>query len=90
VSALCNAIDRIVGLEGTLVDYQLRSITEGRDAVGEVFLRIIFDGIEYMGKAASTDIMDATARAYLNAVNKALFTRTQGTALKKGARGVAV
>lgn len=78
VSALCNTIDRIVGLEGILNDYQVHSITEGRDAVGEVFLRAIFDGVEYMGKAASTDVMDATARAYLNTVNKALFAREHG------------
>ncbi|HLA38745.1 MAG TPA: 2-isopropylmalate synthase [Candidatus Glassbacteria bacterium] len=75
VSALCNTIDRIVGLSGSMSDYQVHSITEGRDAVGEVFLRVIFDGVEYMGKAASTDVMDATARAYLNTVNKALFAR---------------
>jgi 2-isopropylmalate synthase len=75
VSALCNTIDRIVELSGALTDYQIRSISEGREAVGEVFIRVVFDGIEYMGKAASTDVMDATARAYLNAVNKALFAR---------------
>lgn len=77
VSALCKTIDRIVGLDGTLNDYQIHSVTEGRDAVGEVFLRVIFDRVEYMGKAASIDVMDATARAYLNAVNKALFAREQ-------------
>ncbi|MBW7996299.1 MAG: 2-isopropylmalate synthase [Candidatus Glassbacteria bacterium] len=75
VSALCNTIDRIVGLEGALIDYNIRSITEGREAVGEVFIHVVFDGIEFMGKAASTDVMDATARAYLNAINKALFAR---------------
>ncbi|HUU29687.1 MAG TPA: 2-isopropylmalate synthase [archaeon] len=85
VSALCNTIDRIVGLNGILTDYQLHSVTEGRDAVGEVFLRVIFDGIEYMGKAASTDVMDATARAYLNAVNKALFARKKGAGKPKKA-----
>jgi len=90
VSALCNTIDRIVGLSGTLTDYQLRSITEGKDAVGEVFLRVVFHGAEYMGKAASTDVMDATARAYLNAVNKALFAKSHGLVEEKqaGKKGV--
>jgi len=90
VSALCETIDRIVGLKGTLNDYQIHSITEGRDAVGEVFLRVIFDGVEYMGKAASTDVMDATARAYLNAVNKALFAREQDTSKGKQETGKGV
>ncbi len=80
VSALCNTIDRIVGLEGTLIDYKVHSVTEGRDAVGEVFMRVVFNGSEFSGKAASTDVMDATARAYLNAVNKAIHARERGAA----------
>ncbi|MFC1614033.1 2-isopropylmalate synthase [Gemmatimonadota bacterium] len=82
VSALCNTIDRIIGLKGELVDYQLRSIGEGRDAVGETFMRIIFNGVEFMGKAASTDVMDASARAYLNAANKALYAQKHGAPSK--------
>ncbi|MFH1070572.1 MAG: 2-isopropylmalate synthase [Candidatus Glassbacteria bacterium] len=87
VSALCNTIDRIVGLTGSMSDFQVHSISEGRDAVGEVFLRVIFDGVEYMGKAASTDVMDAAARAYLNTVNKALFARNNSPK-KVAAKGV--
>lgn len=78
VSALCNAIDRIAGLKGSLLDYQLRSVGEGREAVGEVFVRVMFDETEYMGKAASTDVIDATARAYLNAANRAIYALAQG------------
>ncbi|MEA2062354.1 MAG: 2-isopropylmalate synthase [Gemmatimonadota bacterium] len=73
VSALCNTIDRITGLKGQVIDYQVRSVGEGREAVGETFMRVIFNGVEFMGKAASTDVMDAAARAYLNAANKALY-----------------
>ncbi len=87
VSALYNTIDRITGLEGQLIDYQLRSIGEGRDAVGETFVRVIFDGVEFMGKAASTDVMDASARAYLNATNKALYAREHGTPTKHPNQG---
>ena len=90
VSALCKSIDRIVGLEGTVTDYQVHSITEGRDAVGEVFLRVTFDKVEYMGKAASTDVMDATARAYLNAVNKALYARQNSKSKKRDRHGAGV
>jgi len=78
VSAICNTIDRIVGLDGQLIDYQVHSIGEGSDAVGETFVRVIFNGVEFMGKAASTDVMDASARAYLNAANKALYAHTHG------------
>jgi 2-isopropylmalate synthase len=75
VNAVYEAIDKITGLNGTLIDYTVRSITRGKDAVGEVFVHVEFDGVSYTGKAASTDIVDASARAYLNAVNKALYAK---------------
>ncbi|MBO0800745.1 MAG: 2-isopropylmalate synthase, partial [Blastocatellia bacterium] len=75
VNAVYEAIDKLTGLNGTLIDYTVRSVTSGKDAVGEVFVHVEFDGVSYTGKAASTDIVDASARAYLNAVNKALYAR---------------
>ncbi len=75
VNAVYEAIDKLTGLKGALVDYTVRSITRGTDAVGEVFVHVEFDGVSYTGKAASTDIVDASARAYLNAVNKALYAK---------------
>jgi 2-isopropylmalate synthase len=75
VNAIYEAIDKITGLKGGLIDYTVRSITRGADAVGEVFVHVEFDGVSYTGKAASTDIVDASARAYLNAVNKALYAK---------------
>jgi 2-isopropylmalate synthase len=75
VNAIYEAIDKICGLKGVLVDYTVRSVSRGADAVGEVFVHVEFDGVSYTGKAASTDIVDASARAYLNAVNKALYAR---------------
>ncbi|MDX2031835.1 MAG: 2-isopropylmalate synthase [Blastocatellia bacterium] len=73
VNSVIEAIDKVTGLKGNLVDYTVRSISRGTDAVGEVFVHVEFDGTSYTGKAASTDIIDASARAYLNAVNKALY-----------------
>jgi 2-isopropylmalate synthase len=77
VNAIYEAIDKITGLKGDLIDYTVRSITRGADAVGEVFVHVEFDGVSYTGKAASTDIVDASARAYLNAVNKALYAKAR-------------
>jgi 2-isopropylmalate synthase len=75
VNAVYEAIDKITGLKGNLLDYTVRAITSGTDAVGEVFVHVEFDDVSYTGKAASTDIVDASARAYLNAVNKALYAK---------------
>ncbi|MEP7271308.1 MAG: 2-isopropylmalate synthase [Acidobacteriota bacterium] len=81
VNAVYEAIDRITGMKGKLVDYTVRSITGGTDAVGEVFVHVEFDEISYTGKAASTDIVDGSARAYLNALNKAIYARERKQAL---------
>ncbi len=70
VDAALRAIDRITGIAGRLMDYTVHSVTRGKDAVGEVFMKVDFGKVSFVGKAASTDIVDASARAYLNAINK--------------------
>ncbi|MEK7836720.1 MAG: alpha-isopropylmalate synthase regulatory domain-containing protein, partial [candidate division NC10 bacterium] len=58
------------GLKGRLQDYQLRAITGGRDAIGEVSMKVDFDGTLVTGKGSSTDVIEASARAYVNALNR--------------------
>jgi 2-isopropylmalate synthase len=70
VDAVLNAIDAITGLKGRLQDYQLRAVTSGKDALGEVSMKVDFDGTVVPGKASSTDVIEASARAYLNALNR--------------------
>jgi 2-isopropylmalate synthase len=76
VNAVFEAIDRISGLPGELLDYRIVAVTGGADALGEVFLRVRFSTGVVTGKAAATDIVGSSAQAYLNAVNKAV-RRTQ-------------
>jgi 2-isopropylmalate synthase len=70
VEAVLNAIDAITGLKGRLQDYQLRAVTSGKDALGEVSMKIDFDGTVVFGKGNSTDVIEASARAYVNALNR--------------------
>jgi 2-isopropylmalate synthase len=72
VDAVLKTIDRITGLKGHLVDYQVRAVTEGKDAVGEVSLNVRFDAKAEpsAGRAAATDVIESSARAYLAAVNR--------------------
>jgi 2-isopropylmalate synthase len=73
VDAALKAMDRITRARGKLMDYQLRAVSEGKDALGEVTVKVDFgDGELVTGKGASTDIIEASARAYLNAVNRFL------------------
>ena len=72
VDAVCNAIDRVVGCSCKLVDFNVQSVTEGLDSMGTVTIRIEADGQTYTGRGASTDIIVASAKAYLSAVNRML------------------
>ena len=73
VDAALKAIDRITNTRGKLIDYDLRAVSQGKDALGEVSMKVDFgDGELVPGKGASTDIIEASARAYLNAVNRYL------------------
>lgn len=73
VDATFKAIDRITGLNGTLLSYRIRAVTHGKDAVGEVTVEVRFNGKTFIGKGTSTDIIEASALAYLDAVNKYLY-----------------
>lgn len=70
VDATYKTIDRITGVGAELVDYSLRAVTSGRDALGEVAVKIKKDDRFYTGKGASTDIIEASAKAYINALNR--------------------
>ncbi len=73
VDAALKAIDRITTTRGQLMDYALRAVSQGKDALGEVTVKVDFgDGQLLVGRGASTDIIEASARAYLNAVNRFL------------------
>jgi 2-isopropylmalate synthase len=73
VDAALKAIDRLTRTRGKLMDYALRAVSQGKDALGEVTVKVDFGGGEMVtGKGASTDVIEASARAYLNAVNRFL------------------
>ena len=70
VDAVCAAIDRILQVPNTLQEFSIGAITEGTDAIGDVVIRVERDGKVYTGRGSSTDIIVASAKAYLNALNK--------------------
>ena len=70
VDAVCVAINRILQVPNTLQEFSVGAITEGTDALGEVTIRIARDGKVYTGRGSSTDIIVASAKAYVNALNK--------------------
>ena len=72
VNAVCNAIDRVIGSPCTLVDFNVQSVTEGIDSMGTVTMRVQNNGKIYTGRGADTDIIVASGKAYLSAVNRML------------------
>jgi 2-isopropylmalate synthase len=79
VDAVLAAIDAITGVKGRLQDYAIRAATSGKDAVGEVSVKVDFDGAIVSGKGASTDVIEASARAYLSALNRLARSAGQRT-----------
>jgi len=74
VDAIFTTIDRLVKVPHKLVDYVVKSVTGGTDALGEVTVRLTDDtGRIYLGRGASMDILDASARAYVQAINKLAY-----------------
>lgn len=76
VDAIFRALERVVGFEANLEDYQVRSVSSGKDAQGEVMVRIRVDGSVYHGNGVSTDVVAASAQAYLKALNRAVADKT--------------
>lgn len=78
VDAALKAIDRLTQTRGLLKDFALHSVSQGKDALGEVTVKADFgDGEIVTGKGVSTDIIEASAKAYLNAVNRFLNAEKQ-------------
>jgi 2-isopropylmalate synthase len=75
VDAMYNAINKIVNLSPSLADYAIRAVTGGTDAVGEATVKVRDGDGLFIGRGTSTDVLEASARAYLSAVNKIIHER---------------
>ena len=73
IDAAFKAIDRIVKQNFPLKNYSIQSVTEGEDALGEVVVKILREEETIVGRGLSTDIIEASIKAYLNAINKAIL-----------------
>jgi len=71
VDATYRAIDKITKMNIKLTDFSLKAVSSGVDALGEVFLKAKYKGMVFSGKGTSTDIVEASAKAYMQAINKA-------------------
>ena len=72
IDAACGAIQRAAGVQARLVTFNVSSVTGGTDALGDVVVQLEVDGRRVTGRGVSVDVVEASARAYLAAINRAL------------------
>ncbi|MEJ5185581.1 MAG: 2-isopropylmalate synthase [Candidatus Geothermincolales bacterium] len=72
VDAVCKAIQKATKVKAKLISYQVQAITKGLDAMGDVTIKLDIEGHEVVGRGVSPDIIEASARAYLNAINRGI------------------
>jgi 2-isopropylmalate synthase len=72
VDAACNAVVAAIGIPARLVAFQVAAVDEGSDAVGDVSVTVEVAGQKVVARGVSADVVEASARAFVNAVNKAV------------------
>lgn len=85
IDAIFKSMQKLTGLQIRLTDYQVRSVSGGQDAQGEVYVECRHEGRVYRGRAVSTDIVQASADAFLEVLNRI----ASGTAIRKAAEATA-
>lgn len=73
VEAIFNTLERIIDGKVHVLDYRVSSIGKGRDALGEAVINLTFNGEEFTGRGAAQDVLEASAKAYLNGINRSLL-----------------
>jgi 2-isopropylmalate synthase len=79
VDASCTALRQALDIDAHLVTFAVKAITGGLDAQGDVTIQVEVDGTTYIGRGVDTDIVAASAKAYLNALNKVVMAREESS-----------
>ncbi len=79
VDAVCEALNKLAKVPNELIEFSVKSVTEGIDALGEVTIRIRRDNKIYSGHSADTDVVVAAANAYVNALNRLVFSEKKSS-----------
>jgi len=72
VDSAYKAIEEIIAQRFKLIDYSLKSVSIGKDAVGEAMVKVEYKGMVYLGRGTSTDVIEASVKAFLSAINRIL------------------
>jgi 2-isopropylmalate synthase len=83
VEAIYNTLERLIDAPIKLEDYRIQSNSGGRDALAEVFVKVKFKGVTSSGRGTDQDVLEASAKAYINAVNRILLQEQYKLELQK-------
>ena len=84
IEALYNTLERCVKEEVHLLDYRIQSVGAGRDALAQVFVKMNYAGKETSGRGLAQDVLEASAKAYLNAINRVIYIEDQAGVIPEG------
>jgi 2-isopropylmalate synthase len=77
VEAIYNTLEALVQEEIHLTDYQLKSVGSGRDALAEAHVQMTVNGTQISGRGSAQDVLEASAQAFLNGINRVLFNQSR-------------
>lgn len=86
VEAIYNTLERMIDAPVQLEDYRIQSNTGGRDALAEVFVKVKFNDVTSSGRGTAQDVLEASAKAYINAVNRILLQQQYREEAQKAVR----
>lgn len=75
IEALYNTLEQCVEETVNLLDYRIQSVGAGRDALAQVFVKMNCSGMETSGRGLAQDVLEASAKAYLNAINRVIYLK---------------
>jgi len=73
IDAVCNAVAKAVNADARLMSFQVAAVTPGTDAIGDVIVQVDVGGRRVTARGVSTDVVEASARAFLHAINKVIL-----------------
>ena len=82
MEAACHAVDKITDIYGKLLEYKLHAVTGGKDALGEVLSKVEIEEKIYNGRGLSTDIIEASVKSYIHAINKFYYEKQRAAEMK--------
>ena len=82
IEARYNTLEKCLNGTANLLEYRIQSVGAGRDALAQVYVKLNYEGMETSGRGLAQDVLEASSKAYLNAVNRVIYMREKAQAVE--------